>query len=72
MSRLRDIIRRKPRRGLSIPPWLDRLLSVGIVATDPRIVQRQRCVNVAAFAGAISGLSYIVMTSLYDLRGCCR
>jgi adenylate cyclase len=68
MNRLHEIIRRKPQR-VSIPPWLDRLLSVGIVATDPHVVQRQRCVNVAAFVGAISGLSYIVMMSLYDLRG---
>jgi adenylate cyclase len=68
MSRLRDIIRQEPRRGLSIPPWLDRLLSVGIVSTDPHIVRRQRCVNVAAFVGALSGLSYIVMTSIYDLH----
>jgi len=69
MTRLRDIIRREPSRGLSIPPWLDRLLSVGIVSTDPQVVRRQRCVNVAAYAGAVSGLSYIVLTSLYDLYG---
>jgi len=66
MTRLRDIIRREPSGGLSIPPWLDRLLSVGIVSTDPQVVRRQRCVNVAAYAGAVSGLSYIVLTSLYD------
>src|SRR5262245_22892639 len=69
MTRLRDIIRREPSRGLSIPPWLDRLLSVGIVSTDPQVVRRQRCVNVAAYTGAVSGLSYIVVTSLYDLYG---
>ena len=69
MTRLRDIIRREPSRGLSIPPWLDRLLSVGIVSTDPQVVRRQRCVNVAAYVGAVSGLSYIVLTSLYDLYG---
>jgi adenylate cyclase len=69
MNRLHEIIRRTPRRGLAIPPWLDRLLSVGIVSTDPHVVQRQRCINVAAYFGAISGLSYIVMTSLYDLWG---
>jgi adenylate cyclase len=68
MSRLRDIIRREPRRGLSIPAWLDRLLSVGIVSRDPQVVRRQRCVNVAAYTGAASGLSYIVLTSLYDLQ----
>ena len=55
MTRLRDIIRREPRRGLAIPPWLDRLLSVGIVSTDPQVVRRQRCVNVAAYAGAVVG-----------------
>jgi|SoiMethySBSTD1v2_1073268.scaffolds.fasta_scaffold184816_3 adenylate cyclase len=69
MTRLRDIIRREPSRGLAIPEWLDRLLAVGIVSTDPQVVRRQRCVNVAAYAGAVSGLSYIVLTSLYDLYG---
>ena len=69
MTRLRDIIRREPSRGLAIPAWLDRLLSVGIVSTDPQVARRQRCVNVAAYAGAVSGLSYIVLTSLYDMRG---
>ena len=69
MTRLRDIIRREPSRGLSIPAWLDRLLSVGIVSTDPQVVRRQRCVNIAAYVGAVSGLSYIVLTSLYDLYG---
>jgi len=52
-----------------MPSWLDRLLSVGIVSTDPQIVRRQRCVNVAAYAGALSGLSYIVLTALYDMHG---
>jgi len=69
MTRLRDLIRRDPRRGLSIPPWLERLLSIGIVTRDPQVARRQRCVNAAAYAGAISGASYIVMTSLYDFHG---
>ena len=69
MTRLRDLIRREPRRGLSIPPWLDRLLSVGVVTRDPQVARRQRCVNAAAYAGAISGASYIAMTSLYDFHG---
>jgi len=69
MSRLSDILRREPRRGLSIPPWLDRLFSVGIVSTDPQVVQRQRCVNIACYTGAASGASYILMTSLYDFWG---
>ena len=40
------------------------------MATDPHVVRRQRCVNVAAYASARSAApSYIVMTSLYDFRG---
>src|SRR6478735_9377273 len=69
MARLRDLIRREPRRGLSMPSWLDRLLSVGIVTRDPQLARRQRCVNAAAYAGAISGASYLVITSLYDFAG---
>ena len=69
MTRLRDLIRREPKRGLALPPWLDRLVSTGIVSRDRQVVRRQRCVNVAAYAGIASGLSYIVITSLYDLRG---
>src|SRR5712671_1629719 len=66
MTRLRDLIRREPRRGLSIPSWLDRLLSAGIVSNDPQLVRRQRCVNAAAYAGVLSGASYVIITSLYD------
>src|SRR5690349_12406139 len=69
MTRLRDLIRREPQRGLSLPRWLERLLSIGIVTHDRQIARRQRCVNAAIYAGAVSGASYIVMTSLYDFYG---
>jgi len=69
MTQLRDLMRREPRYGLSLPAWLDRLLSAGVVTRDPQVARRQRCVNVAAFVGAISGASYILLTSLYDARG---
>src|ERR1700754_1146708 len=69
MTRLRDLIRREPRRGLALPHWIDRLVSVGIVSRDPQIVRRQRCVNAAAYASVVSGLSYVLITLLYDARG---
>lgn len=69
MTQLHDIIRREPRRGLALPAWLDRLLSVGIVSTDPQIVRRQRCVNAGAYAAVLSGVSYLAITLLYDWRG---
>ena len=45
----RDLVLQEPKRGVVLPAWLERLLSAGIVSTDPDIVRRQRCVNVAAF-----------------------
>lgn len=69
MTRLRELIRREPRRGLSMPRWLERLLSTGIVTGDPQVARRQRCVNAAIYAGVVSGASYIGMTSAYDFYG---
>ena len=45
----RDLVLPEPKRVGVLPAWLERLLSLGIVATDPDIVRRQRFVNVAAF-----------------------
>ena len=65
MSLLRDLIRRGPAIGVSLPGWLDRLLSTGIVTSDPQIARRQRCVNVASYAAAVSSASYLVMMTAY-------
>jgi len=69
MTQLRDLLRREPTPGLALPDWLERLLSAGIVTNDPQLAQRQRCVNVACYAAAISSASYLVITSLYDFGG---
>lgn len=70
MTQLRELVRRAPgRRPLVLPAWFDRLASAGIVSKDPQIIRRQRCANVAAYVGAISGLSYILLTSIHDPRG---
>ena len=69
MTRLRDLVRREPTRGLQVPPWLERLVSIGIVTGDPQLVRRQRCVNVAAYVVAANALSHLVILSVYNLRG---
>ena len=62
----RDLVRPEPKRGLELPPWLERLLSVGIVSTDPDVVRRQRCVNVARLRdGRQLGVAP-VFNSVYD------
>jgi adenylate cyclase len=69
MTQLRDIVRREPKRGLEFPPWVERLVAVGIVATDPDVVERQRCVNIGAFAVAGSALSHLLFNSIHDFHG---
>ena len=69
MTQRRDFIRYEPKRGLELPAWLDRLVSIGIVSRDPDVVRRQRCVNVAALAVAANAASHLVINSLYEFRG---
>jgi adenylate cyclase len=69
MTQLRDLLRREPTPGLKLPAWLERLLSAGIVTSDAQLIRRQRCVNVASYAAAVSSASYLVITSLYDFGG---
>jgi adenylate cyclase len=69
MTQLRDLVRREPKRGLAFPPWLERLAALGIVATDPHVVQRQRCVNIAAFAVLGTSLLHLMVISIHDFRG---
>ena len=69
MTQIRDLFSRQPKRGVEFPHWLERLVSVGIVSTDPQVVRCQRCVNVAAFATAGNTLSHLLFNSVYDFRG---
>ena len=65
----RDLVHREPKPGLSLPPWIERLLSIGIVAADPDVVRRQRCVNVGCLATAANSASHLVINAVYDFQG---
>jgi adenylate cyclase len=69
MVKLRDLVRHEPQRGVELPAWLERLTSVGIVATDPQVIRRQRFTNVACLATAANALSHLLINALYDFRG---
>jgi adenylate cyclase len=69
MARLRDLLGKPPRQSVHLPVWVDRLLSIGIVSTDPYVIRRQRFVNVALLATIGSTISHIVMHSLHDFYG---
>lgn len=69
MAPLRDLVGREPRPGLKLPDWLERLISTGIVTTDPEVARRQRFCNVAAFAAAFAALGHLVTNALYNFEG---
>ncbi len=69
MAPLRDIIGRELRPGVKLPDWLERLISTGIVTTDPEVARRQRFCNVAAFAAAFAALGHLVTNALYNFEG---
>src|SRR6266705_164523 len=69
MARLRDLLGKPSRQSVHLPAWIDRLLSIGIVSTDPYVIRRQRFVNVAVLATIGSTISHIIMLSLHDFYG---
>ena len=69
MLKLREIVGRPLNQGLELPSWLERIMATGIVAHDPQIVRRQRCVNVAAYSFAANAMSHFIINSLHDFRG---
>jgi adenylate cyclase len=68
MTRLQDLVTREPKLGVQIPRWLERLVSVGIVAEDPQLVRRQRCVNAVTLVVVANALSHLVILSIHDMH----
>jgi adenylate cyclase len=68
VANIRDLIRIERAREWSLPAWPERLASVGIVSSDPRIVRRQRFTNIVAFACAANALSHLVINGWYELH----
>jgi adenylate cyclase len=69
MARLRDVVGQSTRQSKRLPGWFNRLLSTGIVSTDPDVARRQRLVNVGVLATVGSTISHIIMLSLHDFYG---
>lgn len=66
MTRLRDLVRYERPRGFELPRWIERIVSAGIVSTDPQIIRRQRITNVTALAGSLNAFSRIAANFFYD------
>ena len=69
MSRLQELVGQAPKRGWTLPSWLERILSVGIVSKDADVIRRQRCVNVACFAVSGDTVTHLITNSLHDFHG---
>lgn len=65
MAHLRDLIGVERAAGFRLPRWLDRIVTAGIVSSDPKVVRRQMIVNVAALASALNSISRVVSMSFY-------
>jgi adenylate cyclase len=66
VTRLRDLVRFETKRGFELPPWLERIVSAGIVSADPQIIRRQRITNVTALAGSLNACTRIFANFFYD------
>lgn len=65
----RELVQPEQKRGVTLPAWLERMLSLGIVSTDEDVVRRQRCVNVGAFAISANAGSHLIFNAVYDFQG---
>jgi len=68
MNRLSDLVRSQPKHGFEFPAWLDRLVSVGIISSDPQVVRRQRFTNVVAYAIAVNASQHLVTDIVYAFQ----
>jgi adenylate cyclase len=69
MTRLSKLIRGESKHSLSIPHWLERLASIGIVTANPEIARRQRITNIGAFVAAGTTLAHLAINAVHDASG---
>ena len=69
MTRLSELLRGESKHSLSMPRWLERLASIGIVAGYPEIARRQRITNIGAFVAAGTTLAHVVVNAVHDAGG---
>jgi adenylate cyclase len=69
MTRLSELIRGVSKHSLSMPHWLERLASTGIVTTNPEIARRQRITNIGAFVASGTTLAHLVVNATHDAGG---
>ena len=63
MTRLSELIRGESKHSLSMPRWLERLASIGIVTANPEIARRQRITNIGAYVAAGTTFAHLIINA---------
>lgn len=69
MSRQDPLFEPRAARGIAVPAWLDRALSLGVVTQDAEVARRQRLTNVAVYSAMANAGSHLVTNALHDFHG---
>jgi adenylate cyclase len=68
MSRLSDLVSSYYEPRMRLPEWFDRLASLGIVTSDPKVARRQRFTNVASYLGVLNTSARFIQNFSHDFE----
>ena len=66
MAHLRDLIRLERAPARQLPRWIGRLISLGIVTTDPDLIRRQRVANLVSYVAAINAIARVISYFFFE------
>jgi adenylate cyclase len=66
VARLHDLVRFARVKPPQLPNWLERIVSAGIVTSDPKIARRQRFVNMASYFGSLNTAARFVQNFSFE------
>jgi adenylate cyclase len=68
VTRLRDLVRLELPHRVHLPDWLERLVSLGIISSDPTVIRRQKITNVASYAAVANSISRLIFNLTNDIE----
>jgi adenylate cyclase len=68
VAHLRDLVQLELLPRIHLPAWLDRLVSLGIVSSDPDLVRRQKVTNLVSYAAFINAVARVVSYFFFEFE----
>jgi adenylate cyclase len=68
VAHLRDLVQLERLPRIHLPAWLDRLVSLGIVSSDPDLVRRQKVTNLVSYAAFINAVARVVSYFFFEFE----